>query len=82
MKRFESAFAADLRRGRLSLAQAGMDVTAIQVDLPGLAHKEAEFTAINPLKRAARSFSRKEPRLPNPLQSAVSAKTASQRTAA
>src|SRR3954453_2517377 len=51
MKLYDGGRAPNPRRVRIYLAEKDIAVPAEQVDLGALAHKSAEFTAINPLQR-------------------------------
>jgi glutathione S-transferase len=51
MKLYDSAFAPNARRVRIFLAEKGIVVPLVSVDLGKLEHKAPAFTAINPLQR-------------------------------
>ncbi len=51
MKLYDFALAPNPRRVRIFLAEKGIDLAKIQVDLGKLVQKEAEFTSINPMQR-------------------------------
>src|SRR5262245_58792315 len=51
MKLYDGGRAPNPRRVRVFLAEKGISVPTEQVDLGGLAHKSAAFTAVNPLQR-------------------------------
>ncbi|MGP0059259.1 MAG: glutathione S-transferase family protein [Beijerinckiaceae bacterium] len=51
MKLYDSALAPNPRRVRFFLAEKGIELPKVQVDLAKLAQKEAEFTSINPMQR-------------------------------
>jgi glutathione S-transferase len=50
MKLFNSNFAPNPRRVRIFLAEKGVSIPRIEVDLAGLEHKKAEYSAVNPFQ--------------------------------
>ena len=51
MKLYDGGKAPNPRRVRVFLKEKGIEVPLVPVDLGTMAHKSAEFTAINPLQR-------------------------------
>lgn len=51
MKLFDSPFAPNPRRVRIFLAEKGLSIPKVSIDLGRLEHRSAEFSAINPLRR-------------------------------
>jgi glutathione S-transferase len=51
LKLYNSPFAPNPRRVRIFLAEKGVSLPLVNVDLGGLEHKGADFSAINPLQR-------------------------------
>jgi glutathione S-transferase len=51
MKLYDTALAVNPRRVRIFLAEKGMDVPRVEVDLANLIHHGVEFTALNPMQR-------------------------------
>ncbi|MCW2283739.1 glutathione S-transferase [Rhodoblastus acidophilus] len=51
MKLFDSPFAPNPRRVRIFLAEKGLCLPRVSIDLGKLEHRSAEFSAVNPLQR-------------------------------
>ncbi len=50
MKLFNSNFAPNPRRVRIFLAEKGVSIPRVEVDLAGLEHKKPEYSAVNPFQ--------------------------------
>jgi glutathione S-transferase len=51
MKLFDSPFAPNPRRVRIFLAEKGLSIPKVSIDLGRLEHRSAEFSSVNPLQR-------------------------------
>jgi glutathione S-transferase len=51
MKLYDAAFPPSPRRVRIFLAEKGLDIPCVHVDLAAMEHRGADFSAINPLQR-------------------------------
>jgi glutathione S-transferase len=51
VKLFDSPFAPNPRRVRIFLAEKGLSIPKVSIDLGRLEHRSAEFSAVNPLQR-------------------------------
>jgi glutathione S-transferase len=65
LKLYNSNFAPSPRRVRIFLAEKGLSIPRIEVDLGNLEHKRSEFSALNPFHSHPRMAEMENPQIPD-----------------